>query len=164
MTLFGFVFGAMGDVSMAGTPPWITSGKLGTKGPQVLNSTSASDQVLTAHTLVTCRGLQSEGITIETEVCGYCASAAVDILLVGSRRFMGRHAYVLIHQLSQDIGGTFKTLQAEMRDAKRLMKQDRKIYREYANIPQGILDKLLTEDINLSARKCLKYGIVDELI
>jgi len=47
------------------------------------------------------RGLQDQGITIETEACGYCASAAVDILLVGSRRFMGRHAYILIHQLSQ---------------------------------------------------------------
>ncbi len=56
------------------------------------------------------RGLVNTGTQVETIVSGYCASAAVDIFLAGSRRLMGRNSYVLIHQLSVDIGGTYSTL------------------------------------------------------
>ena len=110
------------------------------------------------------RDLVANGTIIETVVYGYCASAAVDIFLAGSKRMMGRNSYILIHQLSVDIGGTFNTLKADMRNNEKIMKHDRKVYNKYTSIPPRVLDRLLTEDINLSAKKCLRYGIVHELI
>jgi ATP-dependent protease ClpP protease subunit len=110
------------------------------------------------------RGLIADGIEVETVAYGFCASAAVDILLAGSKRMMGRNSYLLIHQLSVDIGGTYNTLRVEMKNNKKFMKHDRSVCREYTEIPPDVVEQLLTEDINLSARKCLKYKIVDELI
>jgi hypothetical protein len=51
-----------------------------------------------------------------------------------------------------------------MKNNKKFMKHTRKICQEYTNIPPDILEQLLTQDVNLSARKCLKYKIVDEVV
>lgn len=110
------------------------------------------------------RMLVKQGIYIETIAYGFCASAAVDILMSGSKRMMGKNSFILIHQMAIDIGGTYTNLRADMRNNKQLMKRDRAACEKYADIPPDVLDKLFKEDVNLSARKCLKYGIVHELI
>ena len=110
------------------------------------------------------RTLVKEGIYIETIAYGFCASAAVDIFMAGSKRMMGRSSFILIHQMAVDIGGTYANLKADMKNNKQFMKRDRAICVEYTQIPSEVLDKLFTEDINLSAKKCLKYGIVHEII
>jgi ATP-dependent protease ClpP protease subunit len=110
------------------------------------------------------RSLVESGTKVETMVLGYCASAAVDIFLAGSHRMMGRNSYVLIHQLSVDIGGTYNTLKVEMKNNRKFMRHARRICQEYTRIPPDVLEKLLKEDRNLSARKCLRYGIADELV
>ena len=51
-----------------------------------------------------------------------------------------------------------------MKNNKKFMKHTRKICQEYTNIPPDILETLLTQDINLTARKCLQYGIAHELV
>jgi ATP-dependent protease ClpP protease subunit len=110
------------------------------------------------------RGLVADGIEVETVAYGYCASAAVDIFLAGSKRLMGSNSYILIHQLSTDMGGTYNSLKVDMKNNKKFMKHDRARCQEYTKIPPHVLEKLLMEDINLSARKCLRYGIVHELV
>ena len=110
------------------------------------------------------RNLVESGTRVETVILGYCASAAMDIFLAGSRRIMGKNSYALIHQLSVDIGGTYSTLKVEMKNNKKFMKHARRICQEYTRIPPDVLEKLLTEDRNLSARKCLQYGVADELV
>jgi len=84
------------------------------------------------------RGLVADGIEVETVVYGYCASAAVDILMAGSKRMMGRNSYVLIHQLSVDIGGTYASLRVEMKNNKKFMKHDRARCQAYTNVRWGL--------------------------
>lgn len=110
------------------------------------------------------RSLVLQGISIETIVYGFCASAATFLLLGGSKRLMGKNAYVLIHQMSDEIGGTYNELQSLMKNNKKFMKHFKKLYLENTQIPEEYLEKLLTKDIILSASKCIKYGIVQELI
>ena len=110
------------------------------------------------------RTLIAQGFIIETTVYGLCASAATFLLLAGSKRLMGRNAYVLIHQLSVDIGGTYNDLRDNMKTNKKLMKNFRRIYTEYTDMTSEMLDKVFTSDVNLSVGKCLKYGIVHECI
>lgn len=110
------------------------------------------------------RTLVENGIEIETIAYGLCASAATFLLLGGSKRSMGKNAYILIHQLSDSIGGTFGELQCSMKNNKKYMKHFRRMYNEYTEIPEEYLEKLLTKDIVLSANKCIKYKIVENLI
>ena len=110
------------------------------------------------------RTLTSKGITIETIAYGFCASAATFLLLAGSKRIMGENSYVLIHQMSTEIWGTYGDLRNEMRENKKLMKHFRRVYSSKTEIPEELLDKLMTRDVLLSANKCLRYHIVDELI
>jgi len=110
------------------------------------------------------RSLVLQGIKIETIAYGFCASAATFLLLGGSKRLMGKNSYVMIHQMSDSIGGTYCELQSEMRNNKKYMKHFRTLYLESTCIEEEYLEKLLTKDIVLSANKCLKYGVVHELI
>ena len=110
------------------------------------------------------RSLVLQGVKIETIAYGFCASAATFLLLGGSKRFMGKNAYVMIHQMLDSIGGTYCELKSEMRNNKKIMKHFRTLYLENTGVPEEYLEKLLTKDIVLSAEKCLKYKIVHELI
>ena len=60
---------------------------------------------------------------VETTVYGFCASAATFIFLGGTVRRMGRNAWILIHQMSTECGGTYQDLRADMKTNKKLMKQ-----------------------------------------
>jgi ATP-dependent protease ClpP protease subunit len=110
------------------------------------------------------RSLVLQGVNIETIAYGMCASAATFLLLAGSKRLIGKNAYVLIHQMSDTIGGTFGELQSSMKNNKKHMKHFRSMYLENTSVPPEILEKLLTKDVVLSANKCLKYKIVHEII
>ena len=118
---------------------------------------------LAAHDFI--RNMTRQGIQIETIALGYCASASVDILLAGSKRCMGRNAYLLIHQARITISDvTHKMMEQELKHASQYMKQTRRILRKYTEIPEEVLDVLMSIDKHLSAKKCLKYGIVHELL
>jgi ATP-dependent protease ClpP protease subunit len=110
------------------------------------------------------RTLTKKGLTIETIAYGFCASAATFLLLAGTKRLMGENSFILIHQLSvEGTGGCYSELMADMKINKQLMKHFRKVYNKYAEIPEEVLEKLLSKDVILSAEKCLKYQIVDEV-
>ena len=94
---------------------------------------------------------------------GLVASAGTLITCVGHRRYVGKHAHMLIHQLSSEIYGTFADLQAGMDSATLLMKILKDFYKKNTKVPMKKLDELMTKDIYLTAEECLSYGIVDEI-
>ena len=91
------------------------------------------------------RDLVLQGINIETIAYGMCASAATFLLMGGSKRSMGKNAYILIHQMSDTIGGTFGELQSSMKNNKKHMKHFRRLYLENTDLPDEYLEKLLTK-------------------
>jgi len=111
------------------------------------------------------RGLIQQGTHIETIVYGYCASAATFLLLGGSKRTMGKNAFVLIHQMNQDAWGNYSYTELidDLKNNKKIMKQFKKIYSEYTKLPDDFLGKLLKHDVNVSSKKCLLYEIVHEI-
>jgi ATP-dependent protease ClpP protease subunit len=108
--------------------------------------------------------LKSQGVQIETIALGLVASAAVDILLAGSKRLMGKNAYVLVHQISSEISGSYDEMKQAMKHHKWYMKRTKKILEETTQLGTKIEEYLTGLDKKLSARKCLKYGIIDEII
>jgi len=100
---------------------------------------------------------------VYTYADGLVASAGTLISSVGKKRYCGRHAHMLIHQLSSEIYGTFAELQAGMDSATMLMKLLKDFYKKNTKIPMKKLDELMTKDIYLTSEECVSYGIVDSV-
>lgn len=91
---------------------------------------------------------------------GTCCSAATFMLLGGDRRLMGKHAHVMIHQLSTGFFGKFEELRDEMDTCKKLMKMMKKVYQAETKIPPDTFKELMKKDVYLDADECIKYEIV----
>lgn len=112
-------------------------------------------------TVDTIRSIKSK---VWTYVEGNAASAATLISIAGSKRFIGKHSLMLIHQLSAFACGTFEQLKDEHENNKRLMDIIKSLYKQYTKFPMKDLEAILKRDIWLDSSECLKYGLVDEVI
>lgn len=93
---------------------------------------------------------------------GCAASAAALMYLGGHERKIKENSYVLIHQLSTEgMWGTFNEMKAEVDNCEKLMNCLYKICRKKTQLPEEKLDKLMTQDVLLSSKKCIKYGIAN---
>lgn len=101
---------------------------------------------------------------VHTIVDGVCASAATFLSVVGGRRFMYKHSYMMIHQLSSGFVGKFSEFGDKFTNIERLMKFIKDLYIDRTKIPKDELDAILDHDLIWDAKKCLKYGLVDEII
>lgn len=102
-------------------------------------------------------------VHITTIASGSCCSAATFLLLGGDRRLIGKHGYVLIHQISTGFLGKYEDLRGEMHTCKKLMKMLRRMYKQETSIPKEKLSELMKRDIYLNAEECLKYRVVDAI-
>ena len=103
-------------------------------------------------------------VPVTTIIDGCAASAATLMSVVGHRRLMHRHSYMLIHQLSSGMWGKYEELKDDMENNENLMKVIKDIYIKHTNIPKRELDKILKHDLWWDAKTCLKYGLIDEII
>jgi ATP-dependent protease ClpP protease subunit len=108
--------------------------------------------------------LKSKGFIIDTFIDGFCASGATLISVVGNKRFIHKHACMLIHQLSSSFWGTYKEFQDENKNVEMMMNKIHNVYRIYAKFNKEELDNILSHDIYLSPDECLKFGLVDEIL
>jgi len=91
---------------------------------------------------------------------GFTASAAAIMYLGGHERFITKNAWILIHQIGTEIGwGSFDEIKAEVDNCQQIMKHMRSMCKRMTNIPEAKLDKLMQQDVIMSSKKCLKYGV-----
>ena len=107
--------------------------------------------------------LKNSRVRVDTYVEGVCCSAGTFFLMGGTKRYMGKHAFILIHQLSSGFMGKYKDMRDEMKTCKKIMKTLKKIYKTETSIPKDVLKDMLSRDIYLNAEECLTYGVVHEL-
>jgi ATP-dependent Clp protease protease subunit len=112
-------------------------------------------------TVDTIRRLKSK---VHTHIDGSVASAGTLVSAIGSKRYMGQHAHLLIHQLSSGVYGKFSEMEDEIFNCTNLMKLLKDFYKKNTKLPMKKLDELLKRDIWLNAEECLQYGIVDEIV
>jgi|TARA_A100001515_G_scaffold141986_1_gene139884 ATP-dependent Clp endopeptidase proteolytic subunit ClpP len=120
-------------------------------GGSVFAGVAAMDQILS------CK------IPVYTVIDGCAASAATFLSVVGTKRYINKHAHVLIHQLSSGFWGKFSAIEDEMKNLKKLMEMIRQVYLEKTAMTKSQLDKMLKRDLWLSAEEALSYGLVDEI-
>jgi ATP-dependent protease ClpP protease subunit len=93
---------------------------------------------------------------------GVCASAATFILMGGSRRYMTKNSYILIHQLNMDgTWGKFEDFKDQMENLEQFMNKFRAIYTRETEIPTDELERLLKRDVYMDSDKCMDWYIVD---
>jgi len=100
-------------------------------------------------------------IDIPAYVDGFVASAGTILILGAKKRIMFKYSEILIHQLTTAFWGKYEDMVEETKNCKKLMKMMKDIYTE---IPNEILDQLMTKEIHLNSKKCLKYKIVDTVV
>ena len=103
-------------------------------------------------------------VPIYTIVEGCSASAGTFLSVVGTKRYMRRNAWMLIHQLSSGLWGKYAEIKDEVDNLDRLMDTIKRIYKEHTKVPMKELDGILKRDIWWDAQTCLKYGLIDEII
>jgi ATP-dependent protease ClpP protease subunit len=103
-------------------------------------------------------------VPVHTMIDGCCASAATFLSVCGKRRFINRHAYMLIHQLSSFMWGKYEEFKDEMQNLDKIMVMIKQVYKEYTKIPMSKLDEILKHDLWFDADQCKEYGLVDEII
>ena len=121
-------------------------------GGSVFAGLSAMDEIINSKT------------PIYTIVDGCCASAATFLSVVGDKRFIKKHSYMLIHQLSSSFWGKHSQFLDELENQKKLMDVIKNVYKKYTKIPMKEIDEKLKHDLWFDAQTCLKYGLVDEII
>ena len=100
---------------------------------------------------------------VYTHSDGIVASAGTLITGIGAKRYIGRHAHMLIHQLSSESYGKFSEIEDHFLNVTNLMKCLKDFYKKHTKLPMKRLDDLMKKDIFLNAEECLTFGIVDEI-
>jgi len=95
---------------------------------------------------------------------GMVASAGTLPLVCADERHMQKYSSVLIHQLRGGLWGTFENNEDEIKNQRQAMSTLRKIYRTHTNMPGKELDRILKRELELSADRCISWGIVHKLI
>lgn len=103
-------------------------------------------------------------LPIVTIVDGVCASAATFLSVVGKKRLITKHSYMLIHQLSSIHWGKYEEFKDNMENLDKFMELIKEIYGRYAEIPEEKLNEILKHDIFLNSEECLEYKLVDKII
>ena len=108
--------------------------------------------------------IRNSSADVVTIVDGCAASAATIMSVVGKRRYINEHSFMLIHQLSTAMWGKYEDLKDDMKNNELLMKTIKNIYEKHTKIPKRELAKILKHDLWWDAKKCLEYSLVDEII
>ena len=101
---------------------------------------------------------------VHSYIDGCAASAATIMSVVAEERFIHRHSFMLIHQLSSGMWGNYEALRDSMENSDTLMETIRGIYTKHTKIPKKQLNDILKRDLWFDAETCLKYGLVDHII
>ena len=102
-------------------------------------------------------------VPVHTHIDGMAASAATFLSMSGAHRTIGRHGYILVHQLFSVHWGKFEELKDGMANSTLLMDRMRAFYRERGKVPKDQLDEVLKHDLWWNAETALRYGLVDEI-
>lgn len=95
---------------------------------------------------------------------GFVASAASLISVCGSKRYMTKHSFMLIHQLQSQSSGKFSEMKDEIQNLDFFMENVEDVYIQNSNITKYELRQLLSNELWINSSECLRLGLVDEII
>jgi ATP-dependent protease ClpP protease subunit len=109
--------------------------------------------------------IRSSKVPVITYVEGLCASAATLMSCSGNKRYAGKSAMMLVHQLSATIEGKHDDVKDHVANADKMSDRAFAIYSLVVD-PKNHqrLQELLRREVLLSAQESLELGLVDEIL
>ena len=102
---------------------------------------------------------------VHTYIDGCAASAATLLFLAGSKRYIHKNSFMLIHQLSATVlGGKYEEFRDELKNQEKIMHTVKNIYLEKGTLNEEELTDLMKHDLWLDSETVMKYGFADEII
>lgn len=98
---------------------------------------------------------------VHTVIDGFTASAATLLSIVGTKRYIMKHSFCLIHQMRSGMAGTYEEMKDEMKNNDNIMKIMRDIYGKFTNIGKKKLDSFMSKDIYIDSTEAIKLGVAD---
>lgn len=129
--------------------------------PIYLHLTTDGGLIYAALSIIDC--IESLSIPVYTVIDGFVASAGTLISLAGEKRFMGKNAYMLIHELRGGIWGKMSEINDEYSNLRKMMTHIIKIYTKKTNIKKKELEQILKKDAIWNFKECLEKGLVEEI-
>jgi ATP-dependent protease ClpP protease subunit len=125
---------------------------INSEGGEIFSAFSAVDKIL------------ASPVNINTYVEGIAASAATLLSVCGHRRYIRKNSFMLIHQVSSGLWGSFAEFKEEVKNLEMIMKYIKSIYLKKTKFTDDELNDILKHDLYLNAEECLKFGLVDEIV
>lgn len=108
--------------------------------------------------------IREKGTRIDTVVLGSAASMAGVLLQAGEKRILGKHAYMMIHEVSAGAIGSMSKLEDATAFLKQLQGRLLTILASRSNLTEDeIKEKWERKDWWLSAEEALELGFADEI-
>ena len=108
--------------------------------------------------------IKSLDTEIHSIVDSYVASAGTLISIVCDKRYIRKHSYMLLHQLSGGVNGQLNKIEEDVENMNSFTNTLKEIYVENSLIKNNEIDDILKHDIWWNSQKCLQYGIIDYII
>ena len=108
--------------------------------------------------------IKDSPVEIHSIVEGYAASAATFISIVCKKRFIRRHAFMLVHQMSSGVWGKADEILDEAKNLKRIGKVVEDMYTEHTTMSRATLRRIKKHDLWMSPEECITKGLVDEIM
>ncbi len=131
------------------TPIWL---HINSGGGSVFDALAVMDQIRRIET------------PIYSIVEGFSASAATLLSMSCTKRFIQPSAFMLIHQISSAMWGTYEEFKDEMNLLDMLMETITKFYMCNSKMKENKIKKLLQRDSWFDAKECIKLGLADEIL
>ena len=112
--------------------------------------------------------LVKENRDIATYGYGRVASAAVPLLAAGTpgKRHLAKHARVMLHHCSSDVGGTHPTIRANFAELKKVEAMMIQLLADNSKVSVGEYYNIFSKNTDeyFSAEEILEMGLVDKII
>lgn len=124
-------------------------------GGGVIDGLALYDQIL---------DLRYKGVPVTTVAMGMAASMGGILLQAGDKRVIGRHAHIMMHEVSTAGFGRLSEIEDELKFSKRLQDRCLDILAERSNMTKNqIQRKWKSKDWWISAQEALELGFVDAI-
>jgi ATP-dependent protease ClpP protease subunit len=129
--------------------------------PIYLHLTTNGGLIHSAFSIIDC--MNTLTIPIYTVIDGYVASAGTLISVCGNKRYIGKNAYMLIHELRSGVWGKMTYLEEEMENFKKVQDHLINIYVDKTTLTHKKLTKILKKDVEWNAEEAITNGLVDSI-
>lgn len=103
-------------------------------------------------------------VPVYTIVEGVAASGGTIISMAGKKRYIRKHAHMLIHQLAGKHWGQWENLKDDYKNSAAMMELIYEYYGKYSSLKKTKIKSILKHDLYFTAKQYEEFGLVDEII